>query len=267
MDFAQPRVMAILNVTPDSFACRCTSITESVVLRDASLALQAGADILDIGGCSTRPGAEMVPEAEEWRRVSLALSAIRREWPEAVLSVDTFRSSVARRAIEEYGANLINDISGGTLDDQMFDVVAGTRTPYILTHTRATPATMSEHTQYGDVVSEVLDFLQQRLDRLHRMGVADVLIDPGFGFAKTTDQCYELLKHMKCLEVLGQPIVAGVSRKSMITRVLGVEPKDALNGTTALHMLALEQGASVLRVHDVKEAKEAITIYTKYYGS
>ena len=261
MDLSTPRVMGIINVTPDSFACRCTNITEAEVLRHAARALQDGADILDIGGCSTRPGSCAPDEEEEWRRVRLAVSAIRREWPDAVLSVDTYRASVARRAVETYGVNIVNDISGGELDPEMFATVAQLSVPYILTHTRGTPATMQQQTDYADLMSEVVGYLEERVDRLHRLGVADVIIDPGFGFAKTTEQNYELLRKLDYLKALDLPILVGVSRKSMITKVLDVAPAEALNGTTVLHTLALAKGANILRVHDVKEARQVITLY------
>ena len=242
MDLTTPKVMAIINVTTDSFARHCTNITESEILRWAAEALSEGADILDIGGCSTRPGSTAPSEEEEWRRVRLAASAIRREWPEAILSVDTYRASVARRAVEEQGVSIINDISGSQFDDKMFEVVAGMHVPYILTHTRALPETMQQHTDYSDLMSEVLGYLQERVDTLHRMGVADIILDPGFGFAKTTEQNYELLRKLEYLKVLGLPILAGLSRKSMITRPLNISPDEALQGTIALQMLALCNG-------------------------
>lgn len=264
LDLSAPKVMAIINVTTDSFARHCTNITEAEVLRWAAEALNEGADILDIGGCSTRPGSTAPSEEEEWRRVRLAASAIRREWPETILSVDTYRASVARRAVEEQGVDIINDISGGQFDDRMFETVADMHVPYILTHTRAMPDTMQQHTDYADLMNEVLDYLQERVDALHRMGVADIILDPGFGFAKTTEQNYELLRKMEYLKVLGLPILAGLSRKSMITRPLGITPDEALTGTVALQMLALVNGANILRVHDVKEAKQVITLYNYY---
>ena len=264
MDLTSPKVMAIINVTTDSFARHCTNITEAEVLRWAAEALSEGADMLDIGGCSTRPGSSAPTEEEEWRRVRLAARAIRREWPDTVLSVDTYRASVARRAVEECGVDIINDISGGQFDDQMFQTVADLRVPYILTHTRAMPDTMQQHTDYQDLMSEVLGYLQERVDRLHRMGVADVILDPGFGFAKTVEQNYELLRKMDTLKALGLPILAGLSRKSMIFRPLGITPDEALTGTIALQMLALTNGANILRVHDVKEAKQIITLYNHY---
>ena len=258
LEIDHPLVMGIINVTPDSFACRCTSITEAGVLTAAAQALNEGADILDIGGCSTRPGYEPVSEEEEWRRVRIGLDAIRKQWPEAIVSVDTFRASVARKSVEEFGANIINDISGGDLDADMFATVADLRVPYIITHAR----------EVGDrdVISEVVGVLQEKADALHRLGVRDLIVDPGFGFGKTLEQNYELLRKLRYLKALELPILVGVSRKSMIHRALGITPGEALGGTIALNTLALENGAAILRVHDVKEAKQLTTIYSYYHG-
>ena len=264
LDLATPKVMAIVNVTTDSFARQCTNITEAEVLRWAAEALSEGADILDIGGCSTRPGSVPPSEEEEWRRIQLALSAIRREWPEVVVSADTWRAGVARKAVTEYGADIINDISGGQFDEDMFQAVADVRVPYILTHTRAFPETMQQHTDYDDLLSEVVAYFVERVDRLHQMGVKDIILDPGFGFAKTVEQNYYLLRHLDCLQELGLPILAGLSRKSMITKVLDITPDEALNGTTVLQTLALTKGANILRVHDVNEAKQLVKLYNHY---
>ena len=266
MDLSKPKVMAIVNVTTDSFAQHCTNITEAEILRFAAKALQEGADILDLGACSTRPGAPEVPEQEEWRRLHLALSAVRREWPEAIVSVDTYRASIARQAAQDFQIDLVNDISGGQFDPQMFPTMAQLRIPYILTHTRAKPQEMQLHTQYENLMSELLAYFQSRVDELHRIGVKDVIIDPGFGFSKTLEQNYEILRKLRYLSVLGLPILAGISRKRMIYEALGTSPDEALNGTTALHILALQNGASILRVHDVKQAKEVIKLYSLYHG-
>lgn len=264
LDLRMPKVMAIINVTPDSFVRHCANITEVEVLRWASDALSSGADILDLGGCSTRPGSTPPSEEEEWRRIRLAVSAIRREWPDAVLSIDTWRASVARRAVDDYGVDIINDISGGQFDPDMFATVANAHVPYILTHTRAMPDVMQQHTDYDDLMSEMLAYMQQRVDRLHQLGVADIIIDPGFGFAKTTEQNYTILRHLHALQVLGLPVLVGLSRKSMITQVLDITAEEALAGTVALQTLALVGGADILRVHDVKEAKQLIKLYTHY---
>lgn len=261
LDVGHPMVMAILNLTPDSFYTSVGTDDEVRLLTMAEKALCEGAQILDIGGYSTRPGAEEVTEAEEWRRIEKAAAAIRRLFPDAILSVDTFRAEVARRAVEQYAVDIINDVSGGQLDEQMFSTVSQLRVPYILTHMRGTPATMQSLTQYDDLMRDIIDYFQQKVYQLHQMGVRDIIIDPGFGFSKTLEQNYELLSKMHYLSSLGLPLLAGVSHKSMIYRLLGTTPAEALNGTTALHMVALMRGATILRAHEVKEAVETIRIY------
>lgn len=267
LSFASPAVAAIINVTPDSFAVHCSSCTEAEVLSAASQALQEGADILDIGGCSTRPGAAFVPEDEEWRRVETALRAIRGAWPDAVVSVDTWRSGVAQRAVEYYGADIINDVSGGLWDNRMYETVLRARVPYIIMHSGWTDP-MQQHTAaYPDgVLAAVLAFMQERIDILHTMGVKDVIADPGFGFGKTLDENWLLLRNLRVLKELGCPVLAGISRKSMLFRLLGITPAEALNATTAAHLAALDGGADILRVHDVKAAREVITIHKKLKG-
>jgi len=253
--------MAIVNVTPDSFHCHCSSTDEAQLLSAVGTALQEGADIIDLGACSTRPGSTSPSAEDEWLRLEPALRTIRRAWPEVPLSLDTFRADIAERAIEQYGVNIINDISGGELDSRMYEVVAQARVPYILTHMRGTPATMQTLTDYQDLMSELIDFFARRLDRLHRMGVADVVVDPGFGFSKTMEQNYLMLRRLREFSILDAPLLVGVSRKSMLTRPLGITHDEALNATTAAHMLALERGAHLLRVHDVRAAREAIQIH------
>lgn len=267
LELTTPKVMAIINITPDSFAVSCRNLQEEEVLQFAQKAIADGADILDIGGYSTRPGAPDVSVEEEWRRVDLALSVIRKHWPDVLVSVDTFRSEIARKAVEKHHADIINDISGGELDSNMFQTIADLQVPYVLMHMRGTPATMQQKTDYSNLISEVLAYFQQKVDLLHRKGVKDIVLDPGFGFAKTTEQNYELLRRMPVLQALNLPILAGLSRKSMIYKALGTSPQEALNGTTALNMLALMNGANILRVHDVKEAKETITLYSHYNGT
>lgn len=264
--FNEPAVMAIINVTPDSFYGSSRSETESQVLAAAELALAQGAAILDIGGYSSRPDAENVPEQEEWERLRRGLGWIRREFPQAIISVDTFRSEVARRAVLDYGVQIINDISGGELDEQMFSVVAQVRAAYVLMHMRGTPKTMQGLTNYENLLSEMIHYFEERINNLHLLGVRDIILDPGFGFAKTLEQNYELLRKLSYLRIFNLPILAGLSRKSMIYKPLGCNPAEALNGTTALNMLALQQGAAFLRVHDVKPAVEAIRLYQLYQG-
>ena len=266
IDLSLPRVMAIINVSPDSFY---TSVYENVeatrrlgdevVLLDAvQRALDEGADILDIGACSTRPGSTPVDAAVEWERLEWALKLVRSHFPDAVVSVDTFRADVAEKAIG-LGANIINDVSGGAADERMWDVVAKYDVPYILT--------LAQELRKGDdkegydyTMSEVLHFFEERLDRLHRMGVKDVVLDPGFGFGKTIEENYTILREMEVLKVLHAPILVGVSRKSMLYKPLGLEPKDVLSATIAAQVMALERGANILRVHDVAAAKQAIQI-------
>lgn len=264
LSLAEPVVMGIINVTPDSFAVRCGADDEQAVTEAAVRAVEDGAAILDVGAYSSRPGAAEVSAEEEWRRLSLALGAIRSRYADIPISVDTFRADIARRCVEEYGVGIINDISGGELDEQMFTAVAESGAAYVLMHMRGTPETMSTLTHYDeDIVSELFRYYAQRIDRLHELGVRDIILDPGFGFAKTTEQNFELLRRLGELRELGLPILAGLSRKSMIYKTLSVAPDSAaaLNGTTALHMMALSAGAKILRVHDVREAVETIKLY------
>ena len=266
MDLSLPRVMAIINVSPDSFY---TSVYENVeatkrlgdevVLLDAvQRALDEGADILDIGACSTRPGSTPVDAAVEWERLEWALKLVRSHFPDAVVSVDTFRADVAEKAIG-LGANIINDVSGGAADERMWDVVAKYDVPYILTLAQELRKG-GEKEGYDYTMSEVLRFFEERLDRLHRMGVKDVVLDPGFGFGKTLEDNYTILREMEVLKVLHAPMLVGVSRKSMLYKPLGLDPKDVLPATIAAQVMALERGANILRVHDVAAAKQAIQI-------
>lgn len=260
MDLSTPRVMGILNVTPDSFyAGSRTPGAEAVAARVRQIR-DEGADFIDIGAYSSRPGAADVPAAEEMERLRMGLGVIAREAPEIPVSVDTFRADVARMCVEEYGVSIINDIAGGQLDAAMFDTVARLGVPYVLMHMQGTPQTMQREPHYDDVVAEVFQTLARGTQRLHAMGAADVILDPGFGFGKTVAQNYDLLAHLDELVALGLPVLVGVSRKSMIWRLVGGGPEDALNGTTAIHAIALMKGASILRVHDVKAATEAVKI-------
>ena len=260
MDLSTPRVMGILNVTPDSlYAGSRTPGAEAVAARVRQIR-DEGADFIDIGAYSSRPGAADVPAAEEMERLRMGLGVIAREAPEMPVSVDTFRADVARMCVEEYGVSIINDIAGGQLDAAMFDTVARLGVPYVLMHMQGTPQTMQREPHYDDVVAEVFQALARGAQRLHAMGAADVILDPGFGFGKTVAQNYDLLAHLDELVALGLPVLVGVSRKSMIWRLVGGGPEDALNGTTAIHAIALMKGASILRVHDVKAATEAVKI-------
>ncbi|MCS7037770.1 MAG: dihydropteroate synthase [Saprospiraceae bacterium] len=264
LDLSRPVVMGILNVTPDSFYASSRVRTTDAVLRQAEHMLNEGAAILDIGGASTRPGAEEVPTEEELRRVLPAIEAVHRHFPEAILSVDTWRAEVAQKALEA-GVSILNDVSAGRWDEALLSVAAQHRCPYILMHAQGTPQTMQVAPMYSEVAQEVLDFFIQKLQKLRALGIYDIAIDPGFGFGKTLEHNYALLRQLPAFEaVLQLPILVGVSRKSMVCRLLGVKPEAALNGTTALHVLALLQGARILRVHDVREAMEAIRIVEAY---
>lgn len=266
--FERPLVMAIINITPDSLfeGSRADSIDD--ILKMVESAVAQGADIIDIGGYSTRSNAEFVSEDEELRRVCLALDTIRKRYADIPISIDTFRAKVASRAVLEYGVDIINDISGGNIDSDMFGTVAKLNVPYILMHTRGTPQTMMQMTDYDDIVSDVLKYFADKIESLRQLGfVSDIVLDLGFGFAKTTEQNYRLLANQKVFECFGLPILSGVSRKSMINRVLDTTPQDALNGTTVANTLALLNGADILRVHDVREAVEAIKIVEYYKKS
>lgn len=258
-----PLVMGILNVTPDSFYAGSRCNTETAVISRAREIVEQGGAIIDIGAYSSRPQAEDVPEEEEMNRLSRALSLIRSVYPDVYISVDTFRVEVARRCVEEFGVTMINDISGGELDDKMFETVASLGVPYILMHMRGTPRTMQEYTNYGDIIADLLMYFSEKTDKLRLMGVNDIIIDPGFGFSKTLDDNYLLMNGLSEFQVLGFPVLAGISRKSMIYKLLGTSPEESLNGTTVLNTLALLGGADILRVHDVKEAVETVKIVTK----
>jgi dihydropteroate synthase len=264
IDLSTPVVMGIVNATPDSFYKGNRFTSDKGILNCVEKILAEGGTIVDIGGYSTRPTAEPVSQDEEIERVSNAVEIILKKFPQAHISVDTFRSGVVRHLVKNYRIAMINDISGGTLDDLMFETVAGLDVAYVLMHTRGTPQTMQSYTNYDDVVAEVMTFLEKRIARLHLLGVNDVVIDPGFGFAKTLDQNYRLLNKLSYFQELGVPLLAGVSRKSMLYNLLETDASAALNATTAANMLALTGGASVLRVHDVKEAMEAIKIYKRF---
>lgn len=260
IDLSTPKVMGIINLTPDSFFEGSRKTTVDDALRQAGKMLQEGADFLDLGAYSSRPGADDISIQEETDRLLPVLEAIIKEFGDAIISIDTFRSAVAEAAIKA-GAHIINDISGGQLDENMFATVARLRVPYILMHMKGNPKTMVQQAQYDDVFIEVLDYFARRYAQLKQLGVHDVIIDPGFGFAKTHEQGYELMRKMQGFDVLQLPVLVGVSRKRMIYGLNGGTAADALNGTTALHTIALTKGANILRVHDVKEAVEDIQIW------
>lgn len=259
---ANPVIMGILNITPDSFHDGGKYTNEAQWLKHAEEMLEHGADIIDIGGYSSRPGAQHISEEEEAERVLDAIRSVRAGFPDAVISVDTFRSEIARQAVE-CGANIINDISGGTLDDKMFETIVELKVPYILMHIKGTPQDMQKDPQYDYVVKEVFEFLKTRLEKLRSLGVDRIILDPGFGFGKTVDHNFELMRHLDKFTELGCPIMVGISRKSIVNKILNISSKDSVNGTSVLNTIALQKGARIIRVHDVKEAREVITILNK----
>jgi dihydropteroate synthase len=265
LDLRHPRIMGIINVTEDSFYPGSRYTSDEEILAIAGKMLEEGADILDIGGCSTRPGALNVPEEDEKKRVCRATELILARYPEAVISVDTYRASVAGEAVINSGAAIINDISGGEMDKGMFPLVIRLNVPYIIMHMQGTPETMQSEPHYDDVVSDILFWFGQRIAQLQQAGMKDIILDPGFGFGKTAKHNFDILARLNEFHIAGLPLLAGLSRKSMIWRTLNITPDDALNGTSALNMTALMKGASILRVHDVKEAKEVITLFEKIY--
>lgn len=259
IDFYTPRIMGIVNVTPDSFYGGSRYQHPDSILPTVETMLREGADFIDVGGYSSRPKAVDIPVQEELNRVVPVIQLLKKNFPEAVISIDTFRSAVADAALQE-GADIVNDISGGSLDDAMFALVAKWKVPYIMMHMRGTPQTMASLTQYENLTKEVIDYFHQKIADLHRLGVVDIVIDPGFGFAKTIEQNFGLLKTLPDLQILGKPMLVGLSRKSMIWKTLQTDPEKALNGTTALNTIALLRGANILRVHDVKEAAEVVKL-------
>ncbi|MCX8489744.1 MAG: dihydropteroate synthase [Cyclobacteriaceae bacterium] len=259
IDLSVPKVMGILNVTPDSFFDGNRYQSPISILNQAEKMLVEGADFIDVGGYSSRPDATDISIDEEIQRVIPAIEVMTKQFPEAIISIDTFRSHVAKRAIEA-GASLVNDISAGELDKEMVPTVATLKVPFLAMHMKGTPQTMKQQTHYQDLLLEVVTYFHEKISQLHKAGIKDVLIDPGFGFAKTIEQNFELLSHLDYLLAIGKPLVVGLSRKSMIWRTLDSTPEHALNGTTALHSIALMKGASILRAHDVKEAVEVVKL-------
>jgi dihydropteroate synthase len=260
LSLKEPRVMGIINITPDSFYKGSRLMDEKTMISVAGKMIEDGADFIDIGGYSSRPGAAAVSAEDEKRRVLPAIRLISREIPGAIISVDTFRADVAREAVLESGAHMINDISGGDADKGMFPLIIELNVPYILMHMQGTPATMQANPLYEEVVADILQWFGKRIVQLQSAGVRDIIIDPGFGFGKTADQNFELLRRLKEFSVAGLPVLAGLSRKSMIWKTLDITPEDSLTGTSVLNTIALMNGADILRVHDVKEARQAIKL-------
>lgn len=261
-----PLVMGILNVTPDSFYADSRKQTEAAVEERIQAILSEGGQIIDVGGYSSRPDAVEVSPEEEMERLVFALKILNAHYPDVALSVDTFRADVARRCVEEYGAAIINDISGGELDAEMFETVARLHVPYIMMHMRGTPQTMQQHTDYEDMMEDIMLYFARKVRQLRLLGVNDIILDPGFGFSKTVDQNYTLMSHLCEFKEFGLPLLVGVSRKSMIYKYLGGTPADSLNGTTVLNTIALLNGADILRVHDVKAAVEAVKLVSKTFN-
>ena len=265
MDLSEPQVMGILNVTPDSFYAGSRAETEQDIIRRLHQIVDEGASIVDVGAYSSRPGAQEVSAEEEMSRLRNGLEIIRKHRPEVVVSVDTFRADVARMCVEEYGAAIINDISAGQMDGQMFTTIARLGVPYIIMHMKGTPQDMQVNPQYGHFLKEVFYYFSEKVQRLRDLGVKDIIIDPGFGFSfgKTLEHNYELMNHLEEFSLFELPLLVGVSRKSMIYKLLDITPQEALNGTTVLNTVALLKGANILRVHDVKEAVETVRIVGK----
>ena len=261
MDLSEPQVMGILNLTPDSFYAQSRKQTEKEIAERASQILSEGGSIIDVGAYSSRPDALDISPEEEMSRLRRGLGIIRRDHPDAVLSVDTFRADVAKMCVEEYGVAIVNDISGGDMDKEMFPTVARLGVPYVLMHIQGTPQAMQTAPHYDNIVREVIVYFADRLAKLRDLGVKDIILDPGFGFGKTLDHNYELLSHLEELSVFEIPVLVGVSRKSMIYKLLGGGPEDALLGTTVINTIALTKGANILRVHDVKPCADTIRIF------
>lgn len=266
IDLNQPKVMGILNITPDSFYDGGFHLQETKWMNQVEKMLTEGAHFIDIGACSSKPGAQFVSETEEIQRLMPVLKGVLKHFPQALISIDTFRSEVAKQAISS-GAALINDISAGHLDHKMFETIAELKVPYIMMHLRGTSTNMMQLTEYEDVVKEVLLYFSERVSLARRYGIHDLIIDPGFGFAKNQEQNYEVFAKLELFHTLELPILVGISRKSMIYKPLQSTPQDALNGTTVLNALALQKGAQLLRVHDVKEAIECIKIHQLIHKS
>ncbi|SHJ22287.1 dihydropteroate synthase [Pseudozobellia thermophila] len=259
VDLSSPKVMGILNVTPDSFYDGGNLTGGQQVLEQTEKMLMAGATFIDIGAYSSRPGADDVSEEQELQRIMPAVESLLRRFPDLLLSIDTFRGKVARECVQA-GAAMVNDISAGLLDETMLPTVARLRVPYVMMHMRGNPRTMQGRTDYDNLIVDVLKYFSERIAETKALGMADVIIDPGFGFSKTLEQNYGLLSHLELFKNLGRPLLVGLSRKSMIYRLLDTDPQNALNGTTALNMAALLKGANILRVHDVKEAMECVKL-------
>jgi dihydropteroate synthase len=262
LDLSTVSIMGILNLTPDSFYDGGKNLSPDAYLKTSNKMLEQGAKIIDIGGQSTRPGATRLTEEEEWQRLKTPLSELVKEFPDTIFSIDTFYSSIARRAVH-IGASMVNDVSAGSIDPDMFKVVSELNVPYVLMHMQGEPATMQIKPEYADVMTEMINFFATKIRKLRQAGQIDIIIDPGFGFGKTTEHNFQILKNLDMLNITGLPILAGLSRKSMVSNVLDIKISDSLNGTTVLNTIALMNGAKILRVHDVKESMDAVKLVEK----
>lgn len=260
IDLSTPLVMGIVNITPDSFYDESRKQSEKEIINRVQQIIDEGGTIIDIGGQSTASSSSFLTSTEELERIEPALACIEREFPNAIISIDTFYAEVAKTAVEKYGVSIVNDISGGQIDGNMFSTIAQLNVPYILMHMRGTPQTMQKLTDYDNLIQDIVYYFSEKINKLNKLGVNDIIIDPGFGFSKTLDQNYELLAHLKYFHILETPLLVGISRKSMTYKLLGVDANNSLNGTTALNMYALQSGAKILRVHDVKEAVECVKL-------
>ena len=263
MDLSEPQVMGILNITPDSFYAGSRGVTNRYILDRCQQIMDEGASIIDIGACSTRPGADDVSMEDEMSRLRTGLELVRKHCPDAIISIDTFRADVAKMCVEEYGASIINDISAGQMDEQMFPTIARLGVPYVIMHMKGTPKDMQICPQYDHFLKEIFYFFSEKVQKLRDLGVKDIIIDPGFGFGKTLEHNYQLMNHLEEFKLFELPVLVGVSRKSMIYKLLETTPEEALNGTTVLNAIAIQKGAHILRVHDVKEAVETVKIIGK----
>lgn len=263
INLSRPKVMGILNITPDSFYDGGRYNRMDLMTEQAEKLISEGAAFIDIGAWSSRPGAKHITEEEELNRLKPIVDLIRKRFPDTIVSVDTFRSGIARIMVEEYGVDMINDISAGSMDPEMFKTIADLHVPYIIMHMQGTPADMQINPEYNNITREILTFFSEKLQALKLLGVTDIIVDPGFGFGKSVDHNYELLVNLDSFSMIELPVMVGLSRKSMIYKFLGIGPDEALNGSTVLHSIALFKGADILRVHDVKEAMEAITLLEK----
>ncbi len=267
LDLTKPKIAGILNVTPDSFFDGGNYITEDALYKRTEKLIEEGSDIIDVGAFSSRPGAKLISSDEEKKRLIFALDIIRKHFSEIILSVDTYRSEIAEFVVNNYEVDIINDISGGNFDDKMFETIAYLQVPYICMHMQGTPGDMQKNPKYNDVVKDLLKFFSEKIELAKKIGINDIIIDPGFGFGKTPEHNYEILNKLELFKITGRPLLAGLSRKSMIYKVAGEKPENALPGTLALNMIALRKGANIIRVHDVKEHKQIIEVYKKLKNS